>query len=480
MCGFSSLGGKVPAMRGKAGDNGFYGSAVALVCFFGWLAASPDAQSFALAVLAGACLLVAALKWPVVRLGLAFLALWALGLEQYLAVPLLALFVLVRHRERTRRIGRLAGILGAVAALGLVAAIAARSSSVGIRTAAVWGGAALVVTAWGWGTVRGRRLLTGAMLAVWVGSAATYLLSTKVPGAAASLAAARRPIGGLATSPGFLSPTTFLNQDWQRPVGFLLYANELALFGLLIVPCAVLAGVVTRRSRAVALVTLTLVGTVLSSSRSIMVMTAAVLAIWLLTRIGARVLPGTVRVVLVAAVAACGLLTLSITDPAGHAFREATGTFLSAREGSSNADREMSYTIGAELFRTHPLFGIGDLPSLGPINAGSHSLPLSVAVRFGYVGLLFLAALAVLALTRGLRALMGQHEARSWAGAVSLVAIGASASIQFDDDAFSFAAFALLLAVLGTSGEDVVRNRRGRARVGDLRADVLEGSVTHG
>ena len=375
----------------------------------------------------------------------AFLVLWATGLEQYLFVPVAALLTVVVSRTSPRAL-RVPGALGwaclMMAALGAAAMVWSPHWSDAARTLNVWLSGLLVAAAHRSATARGRSALVVSFVLVWVASMAVYALAVAAPAVVEPLLAGKLVLGP-ATSTSFAELTYIYGLTVERPIGFLLYSNELAIFGV-VAAALLLTTCRTSRPVQVAVAALAVLTLVLSTSRSLLLTAVAAGGVLVLTRLPGRDATPRRRAVTTLAVLAAGAAALAVLPLVlGRDWLARTG-LVGARVGSSEELRSQSYSEGWRLFTEHPWTGVGGLPSVGDIQAGSHNLLLSALVRHGLLGGACVAVVLLVGLVLAGRALISGRAGVALRGAVLLMVLVSSAAIQFDDDALTFAAIVVL------------------------------------
>ncbi|MEP9390782.1 O-antigen ligase family protein [Gordonia sp. VNK1] len=254
---------------------------------------------------------------------------------------------------------------------------------------------------------------------------------------------------GLSSSKQVYTPSLIFNFEIMRPIGFALYANELALLGLFSTGLFIANFPEMKRVTSRIILSVMLVGLILSTSRSILltyiVVVGAVATIRPRGSIGNKygVL---IRIgVVLATISICAILVPGLWSKTQSRLDELTA----ARVGGSADLRELSYTRGLQIFADNPFTGIGGLPHDGPIQIGSHSLPLSIAVRIGIIGLMALVFLLLVAMRLALWAVFANNASTARLGAVTIIGVISSITIQFDDDVLSIVGFMLVLAEIG-------------------------------
>ncbi|WP_290727323.1 O-antigen ligase family protein [Gordonia sp. UBA6683] len=294
-----------------------------------------------------------------------------------------------------------------------------------------------------------RRVIARLLVWIWLGSLAIYCLAIASPSLANALLSLKIS-SGLSSSTSLYTPSLMFDLMIDRPIGFALYANELALFG--IVSTALYLTVVPSKGTAATRVLLLVVviGLILSTSRSLVLTYAAVVAIVALTRArksdNAMLFGVVTRVSLVLA---AGASILALYPDIVGTVKSFLNSAAEARIGGSESLREHSYTGGQKIFLENIWTGVGGLPKDGFIQLGSHSLPLSIAVRHGVIGLIALGVIFGLAIWLALWAIYLQHDSSiARMGAAIFLCVIASATIQFDDDMLPLTATVLLITEL--------------------------------
>lgn len=368
----------------------------------------------------------------------AFLTLWMVSAEQYLFCPAVATAALLIGplRQSIYRFTLLEAASGVVVVLAAGAVLWSEYRGNAIRTADVWASAAILSIAYRCASDSGRRYLVKSLLGVWILCVLAYVFSQAMPAVTDALEAARRPVTNT-VAVGFWTPSLIFDFEVNRPIGFLLYANELALFGLLIVAVR-LKEYPASKLLAAAYISGSTYFLLLSTSRTLIGLFLLSCTAFAISRMLPRRLPRRVRgLYVVTAVASVALTAVVVTPILVPDLGAQQQELAEARYGASDELRELSYSTGLRLARENPLSGVGGLPQLGNIQAGSHSLPLSLWVRHGLPGLLLILTVLGVVGAAAVRALLAPSTADSWIGAMLFVALGSCLTIQFDDDIFS-------------------------------------------
>jgi hypothetical protein len=384
-----------------------------------------------------------------------FFALWLLSLDQYLFIPAATVVSVLANPERKSTRGHDWALLWPMIAIAALAATLIPFTDYlgdSVRTLNVWLSGALLVWA-SYGRAWATGVLVRSLFAIWVASMGIYLTSVIAPPVTTALLSLKLA-SGPASSRIFWTPSQFFDLEVLRPIGFALYANELALFGL-VITATYCWWFRPRASITVALVILSLTGLVLSTSRSLVLTTAVVLCFLLVAQVTAGSTVSTaVRLLTILGVLSLILLAFALNP---YLIRDLTGQFdalAEARYGASADLRELSYVTGVQIFQQNWFAGVGGLPSLGHIQAGSHSLPISIAVRHGVLGLIALGAFILLAGSRAIRVILRSGWRRALVAATLLVALISCTAIQFDDDVLSFSGVVVATTLLGASLRD--------------------------
>ena len=385
-----------------------------------------------------------------------FAVLWLVSLDQYVFIPLLAVVSYLRADgpPQLRGPAPLVLALAGVVLLGLVAVVFSDYLSNAVRTANVWGSALLLLLAACSGGRRSTSIIVRTLLGVWLASMLVYAVGQLAPTVTDTLLDLKLS-SGPASSRGFWDETSMFGVQVNRPVGFALYANELALFGLVIAGLYLWHERPTSRLWSAFLVLLAFTGVVLSTSRTlVLTVAAALLVLWAMRphpRAANRWLArATATTSLISAVL---LLLLAVPDLA-DVIRTDLDTVAGARVGASSSLRETAYSAGLDIARRNPWTGVGGLPSTGVIQAGSHNLPLSMLVRHGIPGLLLLLVVLVAVAVAAIRGLLRNEPYAGLVGMGLLVAVVSSLTIQFDDDILPFAGVVVATALLLEPSEE--------------------------
>ncbi len=326
------------------------------------------------------------------------------------------------------------------------------------RTAVVWGTALLAVIAYYNAAEIYRRMVALLLLTIWLASLSIYILAVSAPGLAEALLKAKI-YSGFSSSRQFYTPSYFFDFEILRPVGFALYANELALFAILSTALYTAQSSANSRSFNRIILAAMIAGLILSTSRSLVLTYLVVIAVIALVRPrssdGRKFEDFIFRLTLVAALFAfVYVVRPAIFENTQAWLSELTG----ARLGGSAELRQLSFVKGQDLFLENIWTGVGGLPVDGYIQLGSHSLPLSFAVRHGLTGLLPLALMYTAALICAIWAIYQGSPRLVRLGSVTIVALVASVTIQFDDDILSLVAFVLVVT-------EIARSHSGRGNV---------------
>lgn len=402
-----------------------------------------------------------------------FLVLWLVSFDQYLFVPILAIvsYLASGHGPQAPALKApvvLTLALAGMAFLGLVAVGFTDYLSNASRTVDVYASTLLLVIAACSGGRRSTSLIVRVLLGIWILSLVVYAVGQFAPTLTNALLAAKTSTGP-ASSTGFWDETTMFGIQSTRPVGFALYANEFALFGLVVAPLYIWHERPRSRFLAAALILLSLVGVVLSTGRSLMLATAIALAILMAVRPSLHTRnPRLSLTMTTALLVAVGISVALVVPDLGAVLRGELDTVSNARIGASQELRETAYQAGLELARDHFVSGVGGLPEIGGvIQAGSHDLLLSAIVRHGVPGLVLMVALLASVLVVALRALVQPTLSSGLVGMSLLVAFVVSVTIQFDDDVLTFATVVLATALMTAE----LNAGREKDRVADGRYD---------
>jgi hypothetical protein len=392
-----------------------------------------------------------------------FLGLWMVGAEQYIFCPLIAIAASqMGAKSGLRRLDAMEITAAVILVLSIDAMLWTSHISDAIRSADVWFSALLLSAVYRSCTSQGREYIIRCLLGVWLLSIGIYLVSEVAPSISTLIESHRVPITSH-VSVGFSTQNTIFSHTVDRPIGFLLYANELTLFGLLIVAVRV-HELPIRKWLGATYVGLSLLFLILSTSRTIILALLGVAVILLFSRVrlagSSRVLRAmsaltiTLTILFVALAAYPNLLSGLYSD---------RNALLTARYGASYQLRDESYTVGLKIAQANLWTGVGGLPELGEIQAGSHSLPLSIWVEFGIPGLIILTTFLLILAFRGMYGLFSGSASLAWLGGTLVIAVLSCFTIQFDDDAFCLAGVVLAAVVIGQ------RRREELARHADRR-----------
>ena len=400
----------------------------------------------------------------VVTFSVVFLVFWLASADQYLFFPTLAIWLLNDGRRNLGRLKIPALIAVPISTMVLLSALSIYwTDYVGnaIRTLNVWGTALLFAVAILNGGRSGRSVVIRVLLSIWLMSAAIYGMSKFAPALAGALLQLKITTN-LSSSKSFSTPSQFFDLQIDRPIGFALYANELALFGVLIVALYLFHEASQSTILKLSLVFLAFGGLLLSTSRSIVLTYVLVVLFVGLLRLGLRGGVSTLRLLSTIAIITLLVLMLTLYNPdiVGDINRW-LDELAGARYGGSARLRDESYSQGFNLFLDNLLGGVGGLPQIADIQVGSHSLPLSVLVRHGIPGGLALAVLLVTGAVLAVRAIFSPSTDSARLGTALIVAILCSVTIQFDDDMLPFLTFVSAATLLGYKNPDAAKERNG-------------------
>ncbi|HTB50467.1 MAG TPA: O-antigen ligase family protein, partial [Solirubrobacteraceae bacterium] len=304
--------------------------------------------------------------------------------------------------------------------------------------------------------------LVRCLLGIWLLSIGIYLVSEVAP-SISNLIESHRITITHNVAVGFSTQSTIFSHTVDRPIGFLLYANELALFGLLIVAVR-LHELPVRRWLGAIYIGLALLFLLLSTSRTIILALVGVTVIFLFSRVR---LAGSGRTLRAMSALTITLTLLFIALAANPNLLSGlsgdSNALLAARYGASYQLRDESYTVGLQIAQSNLWTGVGGLPQLGKIQAGSHSLPLSIWVEFGIPGLIVLATFLLILAFRGMYGLFSGPASLAWLGGALVVAVASCFTIQFDDDAFCLAGVVLASAAIGKRRSEELARHAARA-----------------
>jgi hypothetical protein len=392
-----------------------------------------------------------------------FLGLWMIGAEQYLFCPFLAIAASRIGPKSSRRdldAAQLASLV--IFVLSLDAIFWTSNLSDAIRSADVWFSAFLLAVVYRSCTSEGREYLVRCLLGIWLLSIGIYLVSEVAP-SISNLIESHRITITHNVAVGFSTQSTIFSHTVDRPIGFLLYANELALFGLLIVAVR-LHELPVRRWLGAIYIGLALLFLLLSTSRTIILALVGVTVIFLFSRVR---LAGSGRTLRAMSALTITLTLLFIALAANPNLLSGlsgdSNALLAARYGASYQLRDESYTVGLQIAQSNLWTGVGGLPQLGKIQAGSHSLPLSIWVEFGIPGLIVLATFLLILAFRGMYGLFSGPASLAWLGGALVVAVASCFTIQFDDDAFCLAGVVLASAAIGKRRSEELARHAARA-----------------